>query len=108
MDCDLLVIPSCPDALSLDALMQTTDTLSRIGGRFKILLTIIPPKPSRDGEEARATLRDCKLPLFAGSIRRLVAFQKAALAGVLVNQVDDPRAPLGWADYVAVGKETLK
>jgi chromosome partitioning protein len=69
--CDLLVIPSCPDALSLDALMQTTDALSRIGGRFKILLTIIPPKPSRDGEEARATLKDCKLPLFAASIRRL-------------------------------------
>jgi chromosome partitioning protein len=106
--CDLLIIPSCPDALSLDALMQTTGALAKIGGKFKVLLTIIPPKPSRDGEEARATLKECGLPLFAGSIRRLVAFQKAALAGVLVNHVDDPRALLGWADYVAVGKETLK
>jgi chromosome partitioning protein len=48
------------------------------------------------------------LPLFAGSVRRLVAFQKAALAGVLVNAVDDPRAPLGWDDYLKVGKELLK
>jgi chromosome partitioning protein len=99
--CDLLVIPSCPDALSLDALMQTAGALDeQLGGRFKVLLTIIPPKPSRDGEEARATLKECGLPLFAGSVRRLVAFQKAALAGVLVNAVDDPRARLGWDDYV--------
>jgi chromosome partitioning protein len=106
--CDLLVIPSCPDALSLDALMQTTAALEKIGGRFRVLLTIIPPKPSKDGEEARATLTDCGLPLFAGSIRRLAAFQKAALAGVLINSVDDPRAPLGWADYQGVGEEATR
>jgi chromosome partitioning protein len=106
--CDLLIIPSCPDALSLDALMQTTEALEKIGGRFRVLLTIIPPKPSKDGEEARATLIDCGLPLFAGSIRRLAAFQKAALAGVLINAVDDPRAPLGWADYRAVGEEVTR
>jgi chromosome partitioning protein len=41
--CDLLVIPSCPDALSLDALMQTTAAMEKIGGRFRVLLTIIPP-----------------------------------------------------------------
>jgi chromosome partitioning protein len=51
---------------------------------------------------------DCELPLFAGSIRRLAAFQKAALAGVLINSVDDPRAPLGWADYQGVGEEATR
>ncbi len=106
--CDLLVIPSCPDALSLDALMQTTEALEKIGGKFRVLLTIIPPKPSRDGEEARVTLTDCGLPLFAGSIRRLAAFQKAALAGVLISSVDDPRAPFGWQDYRGVGEEVLQ
>ena len=106
--CDLLIIPSCPDALSLDALMQTTAALEKIGGRFKVLLTIIPPKPSKDGEEARATLTDCGLSLFAGSIRRLAAFQKAALAGVLINAVDDPRALLGWQDYRGVGEEVMR
>ncbi len=106
--CDLLIIPSCPDALSLDALMQTTSALEKIGGKFRVLLTIIPPKPSRDGEEARATLTECGLPLFTGSIRRFAAFQKAALAGVLVSAVDDPRAPLGWQDYRGVGGEVLQ
>jgi chromosome partitioning protein len=37
----------------------------------------------------------------------LVAFQKAALAGVPVYAVDDPRANLGWKDYQQVGKEIL-
>jgi chromosome partitioning protein len=106
--CDLLIIPSCPDALSLDALMQTIEALGKIGGRFKVLLTIIPPKPSKDGEEARATLTDCGLPLFSGSIRRLAAFQKAALAGVLISAVDDPRAHLGWEDYRGVGEEATR
>jgi chromosome partitioning protein len=104
--CDLLVIPSTPDALSLDALMLTIDALTRIGSnRYRILLTVVPPRPSRDGEEARGTLSEGGLPLFAGSIRRFVAFQKAALAGVPVNAVDDPRAEQAWEDYVGVGKE---
>ena len=104
--CDLLVIPSTPDALSLDALMLTIDALTRIGSsRYRILLTVVPPRPSRDGDEARGTLSEGGLPLFAGSIRRFVAFQKAALAGVPVNAVDDPRAEQAWEDYVAIGKE---
>jgi len=107
-NCDLLILPTCPDALSLDVLMQTAGALDKIGGRYRVLLAIVPPKPSRDGEEARATLAECKLPLFAGAIRRFVAFQRAALAGVLVSAVHDPRAPLGWDDYVRVGKEVLR
>ena len=104
--CDLLVIPSTPDALSLDALTLTVDTLRSLAAeRYRILLTMIPPKPSRDGEEARSMLEEASLPMFAGSIRRLVAFQKAALQGVPVSQVNDPRAQAGWEDYEAVGRE---
>ena len=73
--------------------------------RFRILLTMIPPKPSRDGDDAAAYLEEAHLPLFKGRIRRLVAFQKAALAGVPVNAALDPRAALGWEDYYNVGKE---
>lgn len=107
--CDLLVIPSTPDALALDALMLTVEALRSLGAdRFRILLTVIPPRPSKDGDEARAMLREEKLPLFARGVRRLVAFQKAALTGALVRDVADPRAANGWEDYEAVGKEILK
>jgi chromosome partitioning protein len=105
--CDLLVIPTTPDALSLDALTLTVDVLKELGTeRYRILLTMVPPKPSRDGVEARTMLDDAKLPVFAGSIRRLSAFQKAALLGVPVSAVKgDPRAANGWEDYCNVGAE---
>jgi chromosome partitioning protein len=106
--CDLLVIPTTPDALSLDALMATVETLQAIGTtRFKILLTIVPPRPSRDGDDARAMIDEAGLPRFAGSVRRLAVFQKAALAGVTVSEVKDPRAGEAWADYEVVGQELL-
>jgi chromosome partitioning protein len=90
--CDLLVIPSTPDALSLDALMATVETLHAVGaGRFRVLLTIVPPRPSRDGDEARAMVAEAGLPLFAGSVRRFAAFQKAALGGLVVSGVKDAR-----------------
>lgn len=104
--CDLLVIPTTPDILSLGALLLTVDALHAIDAdRFRVLLTIIPPRPNRDGEEARLTLGERGLPLFKAEVRRLIAFQKAALAGVPVDRVGDPRAGEAWADYVRVGKE---
>ena len=104
----MLIIPVTPDALSLDALFLIVEALEHLGSsRFRILLTIVPPKPSRDGDEARATLEEAKLPVFQTAIRRFVAFQKAALQGVPVNEVNDPRAQEGWEDYRRVGEELL-
>lgn len=104
--CDLLVIPTTPDALALDALMLTVKALRVLGAdRYRVLITMSPPKPSRDGEDARALLSEAGLPLFAQSIRRLVAFQKAALQGLPVSQVNDPRAAEAWIDYESAGKE---
>jgi chromosome partitioning protein len=106
--CDMLVIPATPDALSLDALMLTLSALESLGtASYRILLTVLPPKPSRDGEEARAMLEQAGIPTLKTGIRRLAAFQKAALRGCLVNEVDDPRAMLGWEDYQMAGKELL-
>jgi chromosome partitioning protein len=106
--CDLLVIPSTPDALALDALMLTAVTLRELGAeRFKVLLTIVPPKPSRDAEEARAAIAEAGLPLFTAEVRRAAAFQKAALQGVVVSAIKDQRAAAAWDDYERVGTEVL-
>jgi chromosome partitioning protein len=107
--CDLLVIPTTPDALSLEALMLTVDALSAIGAdSYRILLSIVPPRPSRDGEEARQMLNARGLPVFKNEVHRLVAFQKAALAGVPVFKVPGARAAQAWQDYMSVGKEILR
>lgn len=107
--CDLLVLPSTPDALALDALLMTVDVLRGLNShQFRILLTMIPPRPSRDGEEARNTLREADLPVFESMIRRLVAFQKAALAGIIVSSANDPRAGAGWSNYQKMGAEMFQ
>lgn len=105
---DLLVIPTTPDAFALDAMLQTVGVLSELEkGSFKILLTVVPPYPSKEGEKARQALVGAGLPVFKGEIGRLVAFQKSAFFGVPVQSVEDARASQGWEAYKAVGQEIL-
>ena len=98
--CDLLIIPSTPDRLSLDALVDTVAVLRSLGAdRWRVLLTMIPPPPSRAGELARAVLEEAGFPIFKGSIRRYTAFQTASDLGVIVSEVKDAPGALGWEDY---------
>ena len=106
--CDLLIIPTTPDALSLQALQMTTAAIEKADGKdYKVLLTIIPPRPNRDGEEMRSELAGRGIPLFETGIRRFIAYQKAALAGVPVHDAHDRRAKDAWQDYLNLGKEIL-
>ena len=107
--CDQLIIPLTPDALSLDTLFSFTDSLKQLGAKqFKVLLTIVPPKPATDGVFVRQTLEKADLPVFATDIRRYKAYQKAALAGVLVKDVADDYATAAWSDYAAVVGEIFQ
>jgi chromosome partitioning protein len=102
--CDLLILPCTPDPFSLDALLMTIEALHQLGRRdYRILLTTVPPKPMPDGENARKTLVKAGLPVFEGEIRRTVAFQRAALEGVTVDQVKG--AADAWGDYARIGQE---
>ena len=106
--CDLLVLPTMPDILSLDALVLTIEYLKFIQtDQYRILITSIPPKPSRAGDEVKKLLKDEDIPTFDTGIGRLAAFQKAAMQGVLVYDVKDQRSERGWQDYEAVGDEIL-
>lgn len=106
--CDLLILPTTPDILALDALELMVQHLAGLPfAPYRILLTMIPPHPSRAGAEVRQSLITTGLPLLAGGIRRYAVFQKAALAGTAVYDVKDPKAELGWQDYVAIGEEIL-
>ena len=106
--CDLLVIPTTADGLSFDALMLTVEALQRIEAtRYRILVTMAPPRPSRDGEIARDALREQGLPVFSTTIRHLKAFKTAGTQGTLITDVKAPLAGFGWMDYEAVGDELV-
>ena len=100
-------MPTTPKALDLDALLRTVDTLKAMQADFRVLLTIVPPLPSQSGREAKEMLRAEGIPTFESEIRRLVAFERAPLEGVVVKDYVDPRAKVAWAGYETLGKEIV-
>jgi chromosome partitioning protein len=105
--CDLLVLPCTPDPYAMDALTDTIAVLEEMGAdQFRILLTVVPPRPMADGENARKLIVGAGLPLFRTGIRRTIAFQRSALEGITVDQVrGNDTGGLAWRDYECVGEE---
>lgn len=107
---DLILIPVTPEALPLDALGMTIQKFQKHGmaDRVRILLTIVPPFPNRDGEVARAELTSAGLQVFDTEIPRAVAVARAPASGCLVRDLkDEPRAQELWKLYCHLGKEVL-
>ena len=106
--CDILLLPTTPDALAIDALSLTVEALKNVPEiDYRVLLTIIPPKPNRDGDEAREILTEAGLPIMQSSIGRMIVFQRAALQGIPVYEVKDKKAQVAWQQYKRVGTELL-
>lgn len=104
--CDILVVPTSPDALAMGAMLQMVEHLD--SQTFKVLLTLIPPKPSSRGSDARAALTDAGVPLFESQIRFLDCFRKAAEQGTTVDKVKgDSMKRIAWECYRKVGKELM-
>ncbi|MGL4608477.1 MAG: ParA family protein [Trueperaceae bacterium] len=103
---DHTIITATPDALSLNAVLQTFRTLEDIEN-VRVLLTMCPAYPEKDADEARTFFQTHKVPVFQNQIRHAKVFKKAALYGVLVYQVkeDSTRAKVAWLDYRGLGKE---
>lgn len=102
--CDLLILPTAPDVLSLQPMLETARDLGP-EAQYRALLTIVPPAPSREGELMQADLRDGNIPVFKTMIRRTVGFPKAALVGRPIRDIDDSRAKTAWEDYKSLGDE---
>lgn len=103
---NFLVLPSTCDAFAIAALLKTIDQFHGLGaGQYRILLTLVPPPPSKSERFARETLSG--YPVFQTGIRRFAAYEKAAALGVPVSGVKalDRNAAIAWNDYVSVGSE---
>lgn len=107
--CDLLIIPSTPDALSIRATLKMLTALKKLNtDSYKILLTMIPPPPSHDGQDAAEILEQNGLNVFKARIRRYTVYKKAALYGTLVEKTKDGNAAEAAGDYKKLGKEVIK
>jgi chromosome partitioning protein len=106
---DALVIPAVPESVATDGLTHTLAKLREMGNdHYRVLLTMVPPKPRTEGAQLRQMLVEQEIPVFKAEIPRLAAFEKAAAEGVPVYGVkDDKNAQRAWKAYEAVAKELL-
>ncbi len=103
---DLLLIPTKPDALSLDALLKIVMSLQSFNAQnYKVLLTLVPPR-SNAARDAKAMLDEIKVPYCKTEIHRRAICEKAALQGKTVDNLRDGQA--AWEEFTTLGKEIFK
>jgi chromosome partitioning protein len=102
--CDLLILPTAPDVLGLEPMLETARDLGS-AANFRALITIVPPYPSKEGETMQADLREAQVPVFDVMIRRTANYQKSALQGKIIRDLEDSRAKTAWKDYELLGQE---
>ncbi|MEA5535604.1 ParA family protein [Crocosphaera sp. XPORK-15E] len=103
---DLLIIPTTPNHLDLDATFKAVEQLQNLNANYKILLTKVDAR-TKNGKEAKQRLKEAKIPLFKTEIPLLVAFERASQRGVIIKDYPDPRSKFAWSAYEAVGREIL-
>lgn len=106
---DLLVVPTTPDAVSLNTLGRFLEDLEQLEGSaaYRVLLTRVPRWPSRAGARARSVLEQMGVSVFDAEIRERAAFAMAGELGLPVYEVKEKRASQGWDDYAALGREVV-
>lgn len=104
--CDLLILPTAPDVLSLQPMLETARDLD--GANYRALVSIVPPHPSKEGEIMRQDLEEGGIPVFKVMIRRTVGFPKAALEGVTIRYVSESKFRVAWNDYQRLGDEVME
>jgi chromosome partitioning protein len=92
---DLLLVPTPPDAVSLRVLAQLVPHLRLLPAPFAVVLTVVPPRPSRAAERARRDLLAGGVPLLETTLPRAAAVATAARARRLAWDVPGGRR-LRW------------
>ena len=101
--CDLLILPTIPDIVSLQPMLATAEDLPS-SSNYRVLICVVPPYPSKEGEQMKQDLIDGGVPVFNSTIRRTSGFGKAAIAGIPIRDLKD-KTRFAWSDYKALGKE---
>ena len=68
--CDLLILPTTPDIVSLEPMLQTASDLGE--AHYRALLAIVPPAPSKEGTSMRKDLVDNGVPVFKADRKSVV------------------------------------
>ncbi len=103
--CDLLIVPTPPDLLSMDAMALVAKSLPP-DINWKVLLTMVPPPPQKDGSEAMSALIAQGYPVFSRGIRLYKAYKDAVIQGVPLYKVRGGK--VAWQDWAVVKNEIIQ
>jgi len=103
--CDLLIVPTPPDILGMDAMALMAKSLPS-ATNWKVLLSMIPPPPQKDGVEAMEALKTQGFPVFHQGIRSYKAYKDAVAAGVPVYKARGGK--VAWQDWTSLKKEVIQ
>ncbi len=99
--CDLLLLPTTPDSLSLKAMALTTQSLPK-GTNYHILLTMVPPPPQKDGEDTLKVLQEKEFPVIKQGIKLLKVYKDAAALVLPVISIKGGKK--AWQDWIELAK----
>jgi chromosome partitioning protein len=74
------IIPTTPDAAALRVLARFLPHVAPLGVPYRVGLTMVPPRPSREGDRALRDLRAGGVPVMNTAIPRAAAIGRAARA----------------------------
>lgn len=108
--CDLLILPTTPDIVSLEPMLATAKDLhaAKCAAEYRAIVTIVPPKPNKEGDVVRGELQKGGFPVFKTTIRRTVQFAKMAKVGLTIRDSNNEQAQAAWEDFKSLGKEILE
>ena len=101
---DLVLLPTTADAMAIEALLNAIDSIQSLES-YGVVLTMVDSRKKATAEQAREALKGLGVPVYQQFIRRLTAYEKAALAGVPVYDSGDRFARIAWGEYQALGEE---
>lgn len=104
--CDVLLLPTTPDILATEALLDTADAVNQYIEPL-VLFTMVDNRKKSDVDSARVKLADKGLIVLNQTIRRLAVHDKAAQEGSAVASVKAPKAKEAWDEYQTVVSEIM-
>jgi chromosome partitioning protein len=102
---DLVIVPTFPDTLSLDALMKMINSFNYMGiENYRVLITQVSGAVA--AQDAKSLLKELSVKFFSSQIRKRVLFSKAATIGTTVKMLRGGGE--SWDDILELKKEVLK
>jgi len=106
---DFLIIPTSCSPAAIEATIQTLTQFKELTpDRYRVLLSLVPPRPSRRGERVQQALVEASIPTFTQTIQRRDCYLDAELAGCTVSMLPGKAAVGAAGEWEAVGAELWK